>query len=121
MELKYVYVICILIICAIFILYKFIKAWKEIKYEQIVERKKWKQIWSLSKTIIVDNRDCWYYKKYGFHEYDTTADFEEQRCKFIIEQHDETKEYRILHDGQYIDTNLEEQINNKFNELNGKL
>jgi len=74
-------------------------------YIYICDRQ-WQDVDILTKRIEIDNTKSEFYKRNGFHEYDTMHDVTVKNCICICQYNTLTKKYRIILKGEYVDTDL---------------
>lgn len=62
-----------------------------------------KETWSTlhieRKTITIDNREDPYYKKNGFHPYDTMCDIDVLHCEYLVQKGNKSGQFRVKHNG----------------------
>lgn len=85
-----------------------------ITYSNYVD-KKWSTLHVERKTITIDNREDPYYKRNGFHPYDTMLDIDVLHSVYEV-QKDVSGKFRVKHSG-LVDAELERKAYKLMNKM----
>ena len=89
-----------------------------VVYKYIQSQKDWVLVWFKSDSFDIDNTKSDYYKRNGFHEYDTISDIETHVSSFEIYRNVKTGYHKLKNTGSYTFIKLEEIANNELIRLN---